>query len=375
MDRRLKFSDNDVVGSGYRIYNGDCISILNELPQKSVDLIFADPPYNLQLKQELYRPNQTRVDGVDDEWDKFSTNADYDQFTTSWLTGCRRVMADDATIWVIGSYHNIFRVGKIMMDLGFWILNDIQWYKTNPMPNFRGVRFTNATETIIWAKKSESQKRYTFNHQVMKQLNGDKQMTSVWQIPLCTGKERIKNEFGKKAHSTQKPEELLKRVILSSSSEGDLVLDPFSGSGTTCAVARKLNRRSVGIEQEAYYVEISKTRLEQINPDQYQHLRLKEPQRKAVAARVSMAQLLEANYIREAQVIYTKNKKHSAVVLHDGQIENGVGVGSIHKIGAMIKDAESCNGWLFWYSDDNGKLTSIDEYRKEYRKHHGLSEI
>ena len=375
MDRKLKFSDNDVVGSGYRIYNGDCIGILNELPQKSVDLIFADPPYNLQLKQELYRPNQTRVDGVDDEWDKFSTNADYDQFTTEWLTGCRRVMADDATIWVIGSYHNIFRVGKIMMDLGFWILNDIQWYKTNPMPNFRGVRFTNATETIIWAKKSESQKRYTFNHQVMKQLNGDKQMTSVWQIPLCTGKERIKNALGKKAHSTQKPEELLKRVILSSSREGDLILDPFSGSGTTCAVARKLNRRSVGIEQEAYYVEISKTRLEQINPDQYQHLRLKEPQRKAVAARVSMAQLLEANYIREAQVIYTKNKKHSAVVLPDGQIENGVGIGSIHKIGAMIKDAESCNGWLFWYSDDNGKLTSIDEYRKEYRKHHGLSEI
>jgi site-specific DNA-methyltransferase (adenine-specific)/modification methylase len=207
MDKKLKFSDNDVIGSGYRIYNGNCINILKKLPEKSANLIFADPPYNLQLKQDLYRPNQTKVDGVDDAWDKFSTNEEYDKFTKDWLLACRKVMADDATIWVIGSYHNIFRVGKIMMDLGFWILNDVQWYKTNPMPNFRGVRFTNATETLIWAKKSENQKKYTFNHQVMKQLNSGKQMTSVWQIPLCTGNERIKNEQGKKAHSTQKPEE------------------------------------------------------------------------------------------------------------------------------------------------------------------------
>lgn len=205
MDKKLKFSNNDVIGSGYRIYNGNCIDILKKLPKKSAKLIFADPPYNLQLKNELYRPNQTKVDGVDDAWDKFSTNEEYDTFTKDWLSACREVMADDATIWVIGSYHNIFRVGKIMMDLGFWILNDVQWYKTNPMPNFRGVRFTNATETLIWAKKSENQKKYTFNHQVMKELNGGKQMTSVWQIPLCTGNERIKNEQGKKAHSTQKP--------------------------------------------------------------------------------------------------------------------------------------------------------------------------
>ena len=300
------FSKNDVIGLGYRIYNGDCIDILKELPEKSVDLIFADPPYNLQLKQELYRPNQTKVEGVNDNWDKFSSVGEYDKFTEKWLTACRRVMSDTATIWVIGSYHNIFRVGKIMMDLGFWILNDVQWYKTNPMPNFRGVRFTNATETLIWAKKSETQKKYTFNHQVMKQLNGGKQMTSVWQIPLCTGKERIKDANGKKAHSTQKPEELLKRIILSSSKEGDLVLDPFLGSGTTCAVAKKLHRKSVGIEKETSYVKIAAKRLTAIKIEHFKHLRITEPEKKQVA-RVSMGQLLKANYIQEKQTIYTKN--------------------------------------------------------------------
>ena len=371
MDKKLKFSSNDVIGSGYRIYNGNCIDILKKLPKKSANLIFADPPYNLQLKQDLYRPNQTKVDGVDDNWDKFLSNTDYDKFTTNWLGACRRVMKDDATIWVIGSYHNIFRVGKIMMDLGFWILNDVQWYKTNPMPNFRGVRFTNATETLIWAKKSENQKKYTFNHQVMKKLNGGKQMTSVWQIPLCTGRERIKNEQGKKAHSTQKPEELLKRVILSSSSEGDLILDPFSGSGTTCAVAKKLNRKSVGIEKEEKYVKISKKRLGNINQSSFKHLRIIEPEKKSIA-RVSMEQLVKSKYIQESQTIYTRDKKHSAVVLSDGSIKNGIGSGSIHKIGAMIKETEGCNGWMFWYYENQGKLTLIDEYRKNYRKQHGL---
>lgn len=264
MKQILSCSQADFGDSDYRIYTGDCVDILTELPEKSIKLIFADPPYNLQLKQELYRPNQTLVDGVDDNWDQFSSFESYDEFTRQWLSACRRVLADDGTIWVIGSYHNIFRVGKIMMDLGYWILNDVQWHKTNPMPNFRGVRFTNATETLIWAKKSEKQKKYTFNHQVMKQLNDGKQMTSVWQIPLCTGKERIKDENGKKAHSTQKPEALLERVILSSSDEGDLVLDPFLGSGTTCAVAQKLNRRSIGIEQDPRYVEIAEQRLKSL---------------------------------------------------------------------------------------------------------------
>ena len=256
-----------VAVADYRIYTGDCVDVLAALPEKSVDLIFADPPYNLQLKQELYRPNRTRVDGVDDTWDQFSSFESYDEFTRRWLTACRRTLADDGTLWVIGSYHNIFRVGRIMMDLGYWILNDVQWHKTNPMPNFRGVRFTNATETLIWAKKSERQKRYTFNHQVMKQLNDGKQMTSVWRLPLCAGKERIKDARGKKVHSTQKPEALLQRVILASSNEGDLVLDPFLGSGTTCAVARRLNRRSIGIEQEPRYVTIAQRRLESINPE------------------------------------------------------------------------------------------------------------
>ena len=261
MTRQLPCSQTGGSAADYRLLTGNCIDILPELPEKSVKLIFADPPYNLQLKQELYRPNQTLVDGVDDTWDQFSSFESYDEFTRQWLSACRRVLADDGTIWVIGSYHNIFRVGKIMMDLGYWILNDVQWHKTNPMPNFRGVRFTNATETLIWAKKSEKQKKYTFNHQDMKQFNNGKQLTSVWQIPLCTGKERIKDEHGKKAHSTQKPEALLERVILASSNEGDLILDPFLGSGTTCAVAQKLNRRSIGIEQEPRYVEIAEKRL------------------------------------------------------------------------------------------------------------------
>lgn len=371
MNKELKFSDNDAIGSGYRIYNGNCIDILKKLPRKSARLIFADPPYNLQLQQNVYHANQTKADGVNDNWDKFSSNADYDKFTTDWLTACRRVMTDDATIWVIGSYHNIFRVGKIMMDLGFWILNDVQWYKINPMPNSHSVRFTNATETLIWAKKSKNQKKYTFNHQVMKQLNGGKQMTSVWQIPVFTGLEEIKNEQGKQTPSTQKPEELLKRVILSSSSEGDLVLAPFSGSGTICEVAKKLNRKSIGIEKEKEYIKISESRLKNINQDNFKHLRIIEPDKKSVV-RVSMQQLVQSNYIKESQIIYTKNKKDSAVVLSDGNIKNGIGKGSIHKVGAMIRGSESCNGWMFWYYENQGKLTLIDEQRKNYRKHHGL---
>lgn len=371
MNKKPPPANNAVIDSEFRIYKGNCIEVLATLPEKSANLIFADPPYNLQLKNVLYRPNLTRVDGVDDSWDKFSTNDEYDEFTTDWLSACRRVMKDDATIWVIGSYHNIFRVGKIMMDLGFWILNDVQWHKSNPMPNFRGVRFTNATETLIWAKKSATQKRYTFNHHAMKQLNGGKQMTSVWQIPLCRGNERIKDAQGKKAHSTQKPEELLKRVILSSSNEGDSILDPFSGSGTTCAVAKKLNRNGIGIEQVENYIAISKKRLEDIEQNDFKHLRIIEPEKKSIA-RVSMAQLVKSKYIQESQTIYTSNKKHAATVLADGNIKNGVGTGSIHKIGATIKEAESCNGWLFWYFEGEGKLTLIDEHRKNYRAQHAL---
>ncbi len=366
---KLKFTDNDLIEEKYRIYQGDCIEVLQKIPRKSIDLIFADPPYNLQLKNELYRPNQTKVDGVNDEWDKFSSIDEYDKFTRKWLNECRNVMNDNATIWVIGSYHNIFRVGKIMMDLGFWILNDVQWYKTNPMPNFRGVRFTNATETLIWAKKSENQKKYIFNHQVMKQLNGGKQMTSVWQIPLCTGNERIKNDKGKKAHSTQKPEELLKRVILSSTKENDIVLDPFSGSGTTCAVAKKLNRRAIGIEKEQSYIEISKKRLSNIKINDYKHWQLIEPSKEKME-RVSMQELVKKNYFKVGDILFTKNKKHFATILQDGSIQNGIGSGSIHQIGAKIQDKESCNGWVYWCYEQNGQSKLIDEKRKEYRLQH-----
>jgi len=249
------------------IIQGDCIDELKNLPDSSIDLIFADPPYNMQLKNALYRPNNTKVAGVDDDWDKFASFADYDSFCIAWLKECRRILKDTGTIWVIGSYHNIFRVGNIMMDLGFWILNDVTWHKTNPMPNFMGTRFTNATETLLWCSRSESStgRKYTFNHKLMKKYNGGKQMTSVWQICLCTGKERLKGDDGKKLHSTQKPEELLKRVILSTTKPGDIVLDPFFGTGTTGAVAKKLRRDYIGIEKDAGYVELAKSRIDGID--------------------------------------------------------------------------------------------------------------
>ncbi|MDD9818805.1 MAG: DNA methyltransferase [Gammaproteobacteria bacterium] len=367
----MKFCESDAVDKDCTIYHGDCIEALQALPARSVDLVFADPPYNLQLKQQLYRPNQTKVDGVDDEWDQFASFAEYDRFTERWLSACRRVMTDTATLWVIGSYHNIFRVGAVMLNLGFWILNDVQWHKTNPMPNFRGVRFTNATETLIWAKKSQDQKKYTFNHQTMKQLNGGKQMTSVWQIPLCTGNERIKDETGKKAHSTQKPEELLKRIILSSSSEGDVVLDPFLGSGTTCAVAKKLNRKSIGIEKERKYVKVAEKRIAAIDSNLFGHLRIAEPQKKS-ARRISMAQLVEADYIRESQAIYSKNGKHTATVLKDGTVQSDAGTGSIHKIAATMKGADNCNGWMYWYYEDGEERKLIDNLRQNYRAQNGI---
>ena len=247
------------------ILQGDCAEVLKKFPDNSVDLIFADPPYNMQLENALYRPNNTKVDGVDDEWDKFSSFAEYDNFCAAWLGECRRVIKDTGTIWVIGSYHNIFRVGTIMLNLGFWILNDVTWHKTNPMPNFMGTRFTNATETLLWCSKKKASKKYTFNYKLMKKYNGNKQMTSVWQIGLCTGEERLKGEDGKKAHSTQKPEELLKRVILSATRQGDIVLDPFFGTGTTGAVAKKLKRNYVGIEKEAGYIALANKRINGID--------------------------------------------------------------------------------------------------------------
>ncbi|MGH6929860.1 MAG: DNA-methyltransferase, partial [Dongiaceae bacterium] len=243
---------------------GDCIPILEGLPAASVDMIFADPPYNLQLENELLRPNNSVVDGVDEAWDRFDGFSDYDRFTAAWLGAARRVLKDDATLWVIGSYHNIYRVGARLQDLGFWILNDVVWRKTNPMPNFRGRRFTNAHETLIWCAKDKDA-RYTFNYAAMKALNDELQMRSDWVIPICAGAEREKTE-GVKSHPTQKPEALLYRVLLACTNKGDVVLDPFFGTGTTGAVARRLGRKWIGIEREAKYVKVARARIDATLP-------------------------------------------------------------------------------------------------------------
>ncbi|MBC7869285.1 MAG: site-specific DNA-methyltransferase [Chitinophagaceae bacterium] len=350
-----------------QILQGDCIQILKSLPEKSVDLIFADPPYNLQLQQELRRPNRTVVDAVDDEWDKFADFAEYDVFTRAWLGECRRVLKDNGTIWVIGSYHNIFRVGTVLMDLGYWILNSVEWVKSNPMPNFRGTRFTNATETLIWAKKSAEQKKYTFNYHAMKHLNEDKQMQNVWQIPLCTGAERLKID-GKKAHSTQKPEALLYRVLMSSSNPGDIVLDPFFGSGTTGAVAKKLQRHFIGIEMETAYVNVARQRIESIPEPTADDTLLITPSKRA-QPRIAFSRLIEAGYLQPGQTLYSKDRQYCAVIHADSYLITGEFSGSIHQVAAQVQGMSNFNGWEFWfYEDQNGDLASIDVLRERYRK-------
>lgn len=349
-----------------KIIQGDCVEVLRTFPEQSVDLIFADPPYNLQLRNQLLRPNQTVVDGVDDKWDQFADFTAYDAFTKDWLSACRRVLKDNGTIWVIGSYHNIFRVGTIMMDLGYWILNDVIWYKTNPMPNFRGTRFQNATETLIWAKKSAEQKAYTFNYHAMKNLNDEKQMQNVWYIPLCTGPERIKLN-GKKVHSTQKPEALLYRVIVASSNPGDIVLDPFFGSGTTGAVARKLQRNYIGIELEPTYIEVARKRIEHLPPRLFDQTVLVTKSRR-LAPRVSFGQLIESQYIKVGQKVYSKDRSVVATVKADSQLLWGNTTGSIHKIAALAQNKPAFNGWEYWYCEDQeGHFTSIDVLRERYR--------
>ena len=351
------------------IVRGDCVNIMEDvIAENSVDLIFADPPYNLQLKNELLRPNESKVKGVDDTWDKFTELADYDKFTYNWLKASRRILKDNGSIWVMGSYHNIFRVGKIMQDLGYWILNDILWVKTNPMPNFRGTRFTNAHETLIWAKKSKDSK-YTFNSQAMKTHNDDLQMRSDWHIPICTGKERLKID-GKKVHSTQKPEALLRRVVLSSTNVNDVILDPFFGTGTTGAVAKKLKRSWVGIEKEDFYIKEAQKRIDDIVVnDSGLGADLYTAFSKKALPRVSFGSLLDVGMIKEGEKLYSKNKDIEAVVYADGSLKNGDFRGSIHKTGAHILNKQSCNGWDFWYIERGSKLVSIDNLRKDYREH------
>ncbi len=346
------------------ILHGDCIEVLPSIPENSIDLIFADPPYNLQLQNDLYRPNNTKVAAVNESWDKFESFAEYDQFTRAWLTACRRVLKSTGTIWVIGSYHNIFRVGTILQDLGFWILNDVIWIKNNPMPNFRGVRFTNAHETMIWAQKEKGSK-YTFNHQAMKALNGDLQMRSDWFVSLATGKERVKSD-GKKAHSAQKPEALLYRVLLSSSNPGDVVLDPFFGSGTTGVVAKKLNRSWIGIECDQNYIKVARRRIDKTHP-------FSENSTKAVSSRklprVPFGALVEIGWLTPGEdIIHAGDPSIKATVLANGQIKYGDETGSIHKIARIIASAP-VNGWEKWMYIDksSGDLKSIDELREKYR--------
>jgi DNA modification methylase len=345
------------------IHQGDCIELLKKIPDNSVDLIFADPPYNLQLNGELTRPNQTKVDAVNDEWDKFENMDVYDKFTNDWLRECRRVLKNTGSIWVIGTYHNIFRVGASLQDLGFWMLNDVVWIKSNPMPNFKGTRFNNAHETMLWATKSEKSK-YTFHYHSMKSMNEDLQMRSDWLIPICQGEERIKVN-GQKAHSTQKPEELLYRVILSTSNVGDVVLDPFSGSGTTAAVAKKLGRNFIAFEREQFYIDVANERLKKIVPIKEELLEYKVEVKKP---KVPFINLIDKGYLKVGDFLFSKDEKHKAQIQADSSLEcNGI-VGSIHKVSATILGKESNNGWTYWYVKQKGKLILIDDLREQFAK-------
>jgi modification methylase len=343
-----------------QVLRGDAVRLMRMLPPASVHCIFADPPYNLQLRGELRRPDESLVDGVDDDWDRFTDFAAYDNFTRDWLTECRRLLRKDGTIWVIGTYHNIFRIGAILQELGFWILNDIMWRKSNPMPNFRGRRFTNAHETLIWAARGQDS-RYRFNYQAMKALNDDLQMRSDWLLPLCTGPERLRNEHGLKLHPTQKPEALLHRVLLASTNAEDVVLDPFLGTGTTAAVARRLSRHYIGIERHPAYVEAALARIRRVRPAPDEGLAVTANPRDA--PRVPFGSLVERGVLPAGTVLTDRTRRVAAVVVADGSIRVGAVQGSIHKVGAAVQNAPSCNGWMFWHIERDGVLVAIDALR------------
>jgi modification methylase len=352
--------------------HGDCIAELSKLPVASVDLVFADPPYNLQLQGDLKRPDDSRVDAVNDDWDKFQDFAAYDDFTRAWLTSCRRVMKPNATLWVIGSYHNIFRVGALLQDLGFWILNDVIWRKSNPMPNFRGRRFTNAHETLIWASRDAGARQYSFNYEALKAGNEDIQVRSDWTLALCTGEERLKGADNRKLHPTQKPEALLARVILSSSRPDDVVLDPFCGTGTTGAVAKRLGRRFIGIERDGAYRNAALRRIAAVEPLPAPSLAPFQTAREA--PRVPFTALIERGMVLPGTDLYDARRRHKALVRADGAIALGGAVGSIHRIGALAQGLEACNGWTFWHVERNGALTLIDALRAQIRAE-GVGEL
>ncbi len=348
------------------VIKGDCVSALEKLPANSVDVIFADPPYNLQLEGELHRPDQSKVDAVDDDWDKFSDFQAYDAFTRAWLIAARRVLKPSGTIWVIGSYHNIFRVGTVLQDLGYWILNDVIWRKTNPMPNFRGRRFTNAHETMIWASTDQNAKSYTFNYEAMKMANDEIQMRSDWLFPICNGGERLKDESGAKVHPTQKPEALLHRVLMSSTKPGDVVLDPFFGTGTTGAVAKRLGRNFVGIEREQDYIDAATARISAVEPVETPQLVVTSGKR--AEPRVAFGSLIETGLLRPGTKLFDSKRRWDPVVRLDGSLEWQSNTGSIHKMGAIVQGLDACNGWTFWHYEADGKLLQIDDLRKTYRK-------
>ena len=347
-----------------KVLNGNSVDLLKTIPKESVDMIFADPPYNLQLSNNLHRPDQSVVNGVTDEWDQFSSFKEYDAFTFSWLEAARKSLKPDGTIWVIGSYHNIFRIGFILQNLGFWILNDVVWRKTNPMPNFRGKRFTNAHETLIWASKSKNSK-YTFNYEAMKSLNGDLQMRSDWLIPICTGTERLKNEKGEKFHPTQKPENLLSRVIMSSTKINDIILDPFFGTGTTGVVAKRLNRNFIGIEADLNYVDESIKRIN--NTEVIQPNEVIQTPPKTQEKRVPFGILLETGLINPGELLTDFRNRWTAKVRADGSLISKDNKGSIHSVGAALQGLPACNGWTFWHIKRSGKLIPIDHLRSTIR--------
>ena len=347
-----------------QIIAGDCIDVMNSLPEGSVDLIFADPPYNLQLKGQLHRPDNSKVDACDDDWDQFSSFAAYDKFSRAWLKAARRILKPNGAIWVIGSYHNIFRVGTALQDAGFWILNDVVWRKSNPMPNFRGKRLTNAHETMIWARKSDASK-YTFNYEALKELNDGIQMRSDWVLPICNGNERLKNDEGQKAHPTQKPESLLHRILVGSTSPGDVILDPFFGTGTTGAVAKKLGRHFIGIEREAAYRKVAQKRID--NTLRYDRSSLEVTRSKRAEPRVPFGQLVERVMLIPGEELRSLNGRHRTKIRADGTLVAHDARGSIHQVGAALEGAPSCNGWTYWSFKREGKQVPIDVLRQQIR--------
>ena len=343
---------------------GDSLELLKKIPDKSIDLVFADPPYNLQLRDTLYRPDQTTVEAVTNDWDKFKTYEDYDQFCLTWLQECKRVLKNGGALWVIGSYHNILRLGTSIQNLGFWILNDIIWHKTNPMPNFRGTRFTNAHETLLWCTTSRKAK-YTFNYQNLKELNEGKQMRSDWHIPICSGKERLRENNNQRSHPTQKPEALLYRILVSSTNKGDTILDPFLGSGTTAVMAKKLQRNFIGFEQDKEYIKLAKKRLKQTKELEDEIVTMKKSRKDL--PKVPFGELVEQGIIPPGAVLTDKKERYKATVTIDGSIKIKNMSGSIHQVGAKLQGLPSCNGWDFWHIKNDTTPILLDEVRDQYR--------